>query len=81
MQSKYTVRAKDGRYLAPITIEEAQELERSGIIRPDGEGGYIMVADSAFAVSQYVIYDCQHLCDDLINNNKTTATAEQPRSL
>jgi len=40
-----------------------------------------MVADSAFAVSQYVIYDCQHLCDDLINNNKTTATAEQPRSL
>jgi hypothetical protein len=80
MQSKYTVRAKDGRYLAPITIEEAQELERSGIIRPDGEGGYIMVADSAFAVSQYVIYDCQHLCDDLINN-KTTATAEQPRYL
>jgi hypothetical protein len=79
MQSKYTVRAKDGRYLAPITIEEAQELERSGIIRPDGEGGYIMVADSAFAVSQYVIYDCQHLCDDLIDNNKTTATAEQPR--
>jgi hypothetical protein len=65
MQSKYTVRAKDGRYLAPITIEEAQELERSGIIRPDGEGGYIMVADSAFAVSQYVIYDCQRLCDDL----------------
>jgi hypothetical protein len=81
MQSKYTVRAKDGRYLAPITIEEAEELERSGIIRPDGEGGYIMVADSAFAVSQYVIYDCQHLCDDLINNNKTTATAEQPRYL
>ena len=80
MQSKYTVRAKDGRYLAPITIEEAQELERSGIIRPDGEGGYIMVADSAFAVSQYVMYCCQDLCDDLINN-KTTATAEQPRSL
>jgi hypothetical protein len=81
MQSKYTVRAKDGRYLAPITIEEAEELERSGIIRPDGEGGYIMVADSAFAVSQYVIYDCQYLCDDLIDNNKTTATAEQPRYL
>jgi hypothetical protein len=79
MQIKYTVRAKDGRYLAPITIEEAEELERSGIIRPDGEGGYIMVADSAFAVSQYVIFDCQHLCDDLIDNNKTTATAEQPR--
>lgn len=65
MQIKYTIRATDGRYLAPITIEEAEELERSGIIRPDGEGGYIMVADSAFAVSQYVIYDCQRLCDDL----------------
>jgi hypothetical protein len=65
MQSKYTVRAKDGRYLPPITREEAEELERSGIIRPDGEGGYIMVADSAFAVSQYVIFDCQQLCDDL----------------
>ena len=65
MQIKYTIRATDGRYLAPITIEEVEELERSGIIRPDGEGGYIMVADSAFAVSQYVIYDCQSLCDDL----------------
>lgn len=65
MQIKYTIRATDGRYLAPITIEEAEELERSGIIKPDGEGGYIMVADSAFAVSQYVIYDCQSLCDDL----------------
>lgn len=65
MQIKYTIRATDGRYLAPITVEEAEELERSGIIRPDGEGGYIMVADSAFAVSQYVIYDCQRLCDDL----------------
>ncbi|MFN7338063.1 MAG: hypothetical protein ACK5SY_00540 [bacterium] len=65
MQTKYTIRATDGRYLAPITIEEAEELERSGIIRPDGEGGYMMVADSAFAVSQYVIYDCQRLCDDL----------------
>lgn len=65
MQIKYTIRATDGRYLAPITREEAEELERSGIIRPDGEGGYIMVADSAFAVSQYVIYDCQSLCDDL----------------
>jgi hypothetical protein len=65
MQTKYTIRATDGRYLPPITREEAEELERSGIIRPDGEGGYIMVADSAFAVSQYVIYDCQRLCDDL----------------
>jgi hypothetical protein len=65
MQTKYTIRATDGRYLPPITIEEAEELERSGIIRPDGEGGYIMVADSAFAVSQYVIYDCQRLCDDI----------------
>ena len=66
MQTKYTIRATDGRYLPPITIEEAEELERSGIIRPDGEGGYMMVADSAFAVSQYVIYDCQRLCDDLL---------------
>jgi len=65
MQTKYTIRATDGRYLPPITIEEAEELERSGIIRPSGEGGYIMVADSAFAVSQYVIYDCQRLCDGL----------------
>ena len=65
MQIKYTIRATDGRYLAPITREEAEELKKGGIIRPDGEGGYIMVADSAFAVSQYVIYDCQSLCDDL----------------
>lgn len=65
MQTKYTIQATDGRYLPPITREEAEELERSGIIRPDGEGGYIMVADSAFAVSQYVIFDCQQLCDDL----------------
>ena len=79
MQIKYTVRAKDGRYLPPITIEEAEELLKSGLIKKDSEGGYIMVADSAFAVSQYVIFDCQHLCDDLIDNNKTTATAEQPR--
>lgn len=71
MQIKYTIRATDGRYLAPITIEEAEELERSGIIRPDGEGGYIMVADSAFAVSQYVIYDCQSLCDDLFKEGPT----------
>lgn len=71
MQIKYTIRATDGRYLAPITIEEAEELERSGIIRPDGEGGYIMVADSAFAVSQYVIYDCQRLCDDLFEEGPT----------
>ena len=81
MQIKYTVQAKDGRYLPPITIEEAEELLKSGLIKKDSEGGYIMVADSAFAISQYVIYDCQHLCDDLIDNNKTTATAEQPRSL
>jgi len=81
MQIKYTVRAKDGRYLPPITIEEAEDLLKSGLIKKDSEDGYIMVADSAFAVSQYVIYDCQHLCDDLIDNNKTTATAEQPRSL
>jgi hypothetical protein len=79
MQIKYTVRAKDGRYLPPITIEEAEDLLKSGLIKKDSEGGYIMVADSAFAVSQYVIFDCQHLCDDLIDNNKTTATAEQPR--
>lgn len=71
MQIKYTIRATDGRYLAPITVEEAGELERSGIIRPDGEGGYIMVADSAFAVSQYVIYDCQRLCDDLFKEGPT----------
>ena len=80
MQIKYTIRAKDGRYLSPITREEAEELLKSGLIKKDSEDGYIMVADSAFAVSQYVIYDCQHLCDDLINN-KTTATAEQPRYL
>ena len=79
MQIKYTVRAKDGRYLPPITIEEAEDLLKSGLIKKDSEGGYIMVADSAFAVSQYVIFDCQHLCDDLIDYNKTTATAEQPR--
>jgi hypothetical protein len=81
MQTKYTIRAKDGRYLSPITREEAEELLKSGLIKKDSEDGYIMVADSAFAVSQYVMYCCQHLCDDLINNNKTTATAEQPRSL
>ena len=80
MQIKYTIRAKDGRYLSPITREEAEELLKSGLIKKDSEGGYIMMGDSAFAVSQYVMYDCQHLCDDLINN-KTTATAEQPRSL
>jgi hypothetical protein len=81
MQTKYTIRAKDGRYLSPITREEAEELLKSGLIKKDSEDGYIMVADSAFAVSQYVMYCCQDLCDDLINNNKTTATAEQPRSL
>ena len=81
MQTKYTIRAKDGRYLSPITREEAEELLKSGLIKKDSEDGYIMVADSAFAISQYVIYDCQYLCDDLIDNNKTTATAEQPRSL
>jgi hypothetical protein len=81
MQTKYTIRAKDGRYLSPITREEAEELLKSGLIKKDSEDGYIMVADSAFAISQYVIYDCQYLCDDLIDNNKTTATAEQPRYL
>ena len=65
MQTKYTIRAVDGRYLAPITIEEAEELLKSGLIKQDSEGGYMMVGDSAFAVSQYVIFDCQHLSDDL----------------